>query len=192
VTDDAGCSTSIVFTGQTAYCNGSAAATTTRSITVPPPTVTVPPLPITVPPPTISKLRVSPHKLSVAGRKLNGKCVKPTEKNNSNKHCLRATKLKVSYTLNGADTTTFTLKRMAPGRKVNGKCVTPTKKNKHKKKCPRQIGVHGQLVKTGHAGANSFTFDGKIGGHKLAPATYRLTATPAGGKSQTIAFTIVQ
>jgi DNA-binding beta-propeller fold protein YncE len=35
VTDDAGCSTTIVFTGQTAYCNGSAAATETHTITVP-------------------------------------------------------------------------------------------------------------------------------------------------------------
>jgi hypothetical protein len=80
---------------------------------------------------------------------------------------------------------------MAPGRTVSGKCVKPTKKNKHKKKCLRLIGVHGQLVKTGHAGANSFTFDGKIGGHKLALGTYQLTATPAGGKSRTITFTIV-
>ena len=67
VTDDAGCSTSIVFTGQTAYCNGSAAATTTRSITVPPPTVTVPPPTVTVSRSKISNLRVSPHKLSIAG-----------------------------------------------------------------------------------------------------------------------------
>jgi YVTN family beta-propeller protein len=34
VTDDEGCSTSIVFPGQTAYCNGSAAARTTRTVTV--------------------------------------------------------------------------------------------------------------------------------------------------------------
>ncbi len=63
--------------------------------------------------------------------------------------------------------------------------------NKYKQKCLRLIGVHGQLVKTGHAGASSFTFDGRIGGHKLAPGTYQLTATPTGGKSQTITFTIV-
>ena len=48
VTDDAGCSTALVFTGQTAYCNASAAARSTRSITVPP-AVTVPPATVAVP-----------------------------------------------------------------------------------------------------------------------------------------------
>ena len=39
LTDDQGCSTELVFTGQTAYCNGSAQASTTRTVTVsePPP-----------------------------------------------------------------------------------------------------------------------------------------------------------
>ena len=60
-----------------------------------------------------------------------------------------------------------------PGRKVNWKCVKPTNKNKHKQKCVRLIGVHGQLVKTGHAGADGFTFDGKLGGHRLASGSYR-------------------
>ena len=183
VTDDAGCSTALVFTGQTAYCNATAAARTSRSITVPPPAVIVPP-------PTISNLRVSPHELSVAGRKVNGKCVKPTHKNNSTRRCLRAIKLKVSYTLNRAATVTFTLKRMAPGRKANAKCVKPTKQNKHKQKCPRLIGVHGQLDKTGHAGADSFTFDGKLSGHRLARGSYQLTATPTAGKPHTTTFTI--
>ena len=121
VTDDAACSTALVFTGQTPYCNASAAARSTRSITVPPPTVTVPPPTMTAPPPTvtvpaatISNLRVSPRRLSLARRKVNGKCVKPTSKNSSNRRCVRAIKLKVSYTLNRADTITFTLKRMAP------------------------------------------------------------------------------
>ena len=36
VTDDAGCSMSFVFTGQTAHCTGGAAARTTRTVTVPP------------------------------------------------------------------------------------------------------------------------------------------------------------
>ena len=34
VTDNEGCSTAIVFPGQTAYCNGSAAARTTRQVTI--------------------------------------------------------------------------------------------------------------------------------------------------------------
>jgi 6-phosphogluconolactonase (cycloisomerase 2 family) len=35
VTDDAGCSTGLIFTGQTAFCNGGPTAHTTRTITVP-------------------------------------------------------------------------------------------------------------------------------------------------------------
>jgi DNA-binding beta-propeller fold protein YncE len=49
VTDDGGCSTAFVFTGQTAACNGSAAAVTRRMIAVAP----APPRP---PPPVVTKL----------------------------------------------------------------------------------------------------------------------------------------
>ena len=37
VTDNAGCSSAFVFTGETAYCNGGPQAQTTRQVTVPPP-----------------------------------------------------------------------------------------------------------------------------------------------------------
>jgi DNA-binding beta-propeller fold protein YncE len=37
VSDDGACSTRLVFTGRTAYCNGSPAAVTTRTVVVPPP-----------------------------------------------------------------------------------------------------------------------------------------------------------
>ena len=66
MTDDAGCSTATVFTGQTAYCNGSAAARTTHTITVPPVAVPL----VAVPPVAVSNLRVSPKKVSIAGRKV--------------------------------------------------------------------------------------------------------------------------
>jgi YVTN family beta-propeller protein len=74
VADAAGCSTATVFTGQTAYCNGSTGATVQRSVTVPPaspdgpPTPPAPPAPPTPAPPTskpagtaqaIERLRVS-------------------------------------------------------------------------------------------------------------------------------------
>ena len=39
-------------------------------------------------------------------------------------------------------------------------------------------------------GVNSFTFTGKIGGHKLAPGAYQLTATPTGGTGHTATFTL--
>lgn len=43
VTDDGGCSNAFIFTGQTAYCNGGAAAIATRTITVPPANGPTPP-----------------------------------------------------------------------------------------------------------------------------------------------------
>ena len=49
VTDDAGCSLAQVFTGTTAYCNGSAAARTTRSIVVPAAQEVGPPVATVVP-----------------------------------------------------------------------------------------------------------------------------------------------
>lgn len=42
VTDDGGCSTAFVFTGQTALCNGSTTAVTTRTVTVPVPSRLMP------------------------------------------------------------------------------------------------------------------------------------------------------
>jgi hypothetical protein len=50
--------------------------------------------------------------------------------------------------------------------------------------------VHGSITTSAKAGSDSFTFTGKVGGHKLAPGTYQLTATPTGGTSQTTKFTI--
>jgi uncharacterized repeat protein (TIGR01451 family) len=36
----------------------------------------------------------------------------------------------------------------------------------------------GSFTRTAHAGANSFSWRGRVGGHKLAPGRYRLVATP--------------
>jgi DNA-binding beta-propeller fold protein YncE len=74
-------------------------------------------------------------------------------------------RLKVSYKLNVADTVTFTLKR-----------------NGHRLK--------GKIVKSGKAGANRFTFNGKIGGHTLGAGKYQLVATPARGKPKKARFTL--
>jgi hypothetical protein len=142
---------------------------------------------ISVPKPTT--LRVSPRTFTLTGRKLNGRCVKPTAKNRARPHCRRPIKLTISYTLTGAASVKFTLKRTAPGRKIGGRCVKPTPKNRKHKQCTRLISVNGSIVRASHAGANSFTFTGKLGGHQLGPGTYQLTATTAGG-SRSINFRI--
>ena len=131
--------------------------------------------------PAISSLRVSPKSFSLAGRRVNGQCVKPTRQNNGNKHCRRPTTLRISYTLNVAATVTLTLKRRVAGRKVNGGCVKPTTKNRKHRKCTRLVNVPGALTLAGQAGANQSTFNGKIGGRQLGSGAYQLIATPAGG-----------
>ena len=176
VTDDGGCSTAVVFTGQTASCNDNPAAIATRAITVLPPTV--------------SGLGVSPKKFSLAGRLVKGRCVNQTKKNQRNKRCTRPIELQIRYTVNGPVTVTFTLTGKAPGRKVSGRCVKQTNKNRKHAKCSRRVTIQGELVTTGKAGANSFMFNGTIGGHKLGPGTYQLTATPTGGQPQNVTFLI--
>jgi hypothetical protein len=140
--------------------------------------------------PAISSLRASPKSFSLAGRRVNARCVKPTRQNKGNKHCRRPSTLRISYTLNVAATVTLKLKRQVTGRKVNGRCVKPTTKNRKHRKCAQLVNVPGELRLAGQAGANQSTFNGKIGGHQLAHGTYQLTATPAGGSSSTVTFKI--
>jgi hypothetical protein len=142
--------------------------------------------------PTLSGLGVSPHKFSLSGRLVGGRCVKPTSKNGHHKQCKRPIKLRISYTLSAATTVIFMLKEEEPGRKVKGRCVKPTSKNKNRRHCTRLVALHGQITQAGVAGGNSFTFNGQIGGHTLAPGTYQLIATPAGGPPGTATFTIMR
>lgn len=143
---------------------------------------------ITVTPATVSALSVSPSKSPVIGRKVNGRCVKPTKKNKADKHCQLPIKLMISYTLDAPAAVTFKLIRHAPGRKVKGHCVKPTKQNRTDPKCTRRVTLSGAIVRSGHAGANRFTFNGKIGGHRLGPGAYQLIATPGGGQPKGATF----
>jgi hypothetical protein len=179
----------IVISGSHVYVNGGGFSGYLSYLTfqlAPPPPPPPPP-----PTPSMSRLSVSPHELSIAGRKVNGHCVKPTHKNKAHKSCHRAITLKIRYSLNVAATITFTLQAKSAGRRLKGKCVKPTQKNrKHHAKCTLTKKISGSLTAAGTAGANTFTFSGNIAGHKLAAGSYVLSATPAGGKPQTTKFTI--
>jgi hypothetical protein len=139
----------------------------------------------------LTNLSVSPRDFSLAGRKVNGRCVKPTQQNTAHPHCRRPIALRVSYNLNGGSPVTFTLKRVVPGRKVNGACVKPTPNNSKHPRCTRLLSVPGKIVRTSTAGPNHFTFNGRIGGLTLGLGTYRLIATPAGGTPGKATFAIV-
>jgi acid phosphatase type 7 len=138
--------------------------------------------------PVLSKLRVRPPTFSPAGRRVNGRCVRRTSKNNTKKHCRLPIKLRIRYALNLAVSVDFTLERQASGRKVNGHCVKPTTKNRQYPRCRRLVGRGENITRPGKAGANSFIFGAKISGRTLGPGSYRLTATPTGGTPKTVSF----
>jgi hypothetical protein len=76
-------------------------------------------------------------------------------------------RLRISYKLSVVDKVTFTIKRS--GHKVRGK-----------------------IVKSGKAGANKFTFNGRLGGHSIGAGKYQLVATPARGKPKKAKFRLTR
>ena len=144
--------------------------------------------------PRLSKLHLSSRRVSIAGRKVHGRCVKPTKKNERHAHCRRPMRLKITYMLSISATVKLTLKRHAAGRKVKGRCVTPTK-NRRRVRCTRLVTVPASVTLPGKAGANAFTLTGKIGRRRLGPGTYQLTARPSAtdrtGAPERVTFTIV-
>jgi hypothetical protein len=138
----------------------------------------------------LSRLRVSPKTFVLAGRRVNGRCVKQTAKNRTHQPCTRPVKLSVSYQLNILARVTITIKRAVPGRLSKRRCVAPTRNNRTHRRCTRLLTLRGSLTKNGAQGSNTVTFNGRIGGHKLAPGTYQLTATPSFGGAQTVTFRI--
>jgi DNA-binding beta-propeller fold protein YncE len=190
VTDDDGCSTTFVFTGQTAYCNGGAAATTTRTFAVSVPTLPPASTPGSGPAPVLSSLRVSPRTFSLTGRRVNGRCVKSIRSNNAGKRCRRPIELTISYKLSAETTVTITLGRELAGRNVNGHCDRPTRANDKHRHCTRLVPVRGRITRTAVVGDNRSPFRGAIGGRNLGPGTYQLIATPNRGAPHTTTFTI--
>ena len=101
----------------------------------------------------------------------------------------------VSYSDSRAALTTFTVTRVLPGIRKGGKCVKPPKKRKkHQKRCSRLARV-GSFLHQDVAGPNHFHFSGRLGGHKLAPGSYLLSASPSRwgvtGTTQTKGFKIL-
>ena len=85
----------------------------------------------------------------------------------------------VTYTLNAAAITRFTVTRLRPGRKTaHARCVAATRRNRKASACSRRVTLPGHFTLAGQPGANHFAFTGRIGGTRLKPGSYRLVATP--------------
>lgn len=145
--------------------------------------------------PELTQLRLSPHRVSVAGRKVGRRCVTPTKQNVHRPYCRRQGQFKLTFTLNESAIVKLTLKRRAPGRRVKRRCVKATSKNRKHAHCWRWVAIRGNSKLTGAAGANAFRLPARIGGHNIGPGTYELIATPTTGgytgRSQTVTFTVV-
>ncbi len=101
-----------------------------------------------------------------------------------------------SFVLNEQATVSLAFTTQAGGRKVAGRCVAANAKDRHRPACKRTV-VPGTLSITGHSGANTVAFEGRLTrSRKLAPGHYRLLITAinaAGARSATssLSFTIV-
>ena len=100
----------------------------------------------------------------------------------------------LTFTLTEAAKLQVQVARVSPGRRMSGKCIAPSHANRHKPRCTRYISI-GRFSASALAGASSVPFSGRVGGHALAPGSYRATivATDAAGNGSapaTAAFTI--
>ncbi len=115
VTDNEGCSTSFVFTGQTASCNGSSAAATSQEVTVavPPPADTSPPanatLPVSDSAPVLSSVGVSRRCMRSRSRKAS------------------RSRLKLKFKLSEDAAVTISIRRKTGTRRTYRKCPSSKK-----------------------------------------------------------------
>ena len=96
----------------------------------------------------------------------------------------RGKKIKIKATLSIASKLKIRVDKKSKGRKVGKKCKKATKKRRKKKSCNRYTKI-GTLSYSAKAGANTFTFKGKVGKKKLKRGTYRFTpsAKDSAGKT---------
>jgi hypothetical protein len=178
VADQAGCSTAVVFTGQTVSCNGSAKARAVQTVVVPPAPAPVPVIA------AVSKLALSPSTFRAGPR---GASAVAAAKRYGGK---------VTFGLNVAASVRFTVQRRNDGRKVkHGKktsCDRSTKRNRANKTCTRHVTLKGSFTRAGLAGTNRFRFTGRLNGKRLAPGRYLLVATATKGRSATANFRVIR
>ena len=190
VTDSTGCSTEVIYTGQTASCNGSSAATTSHVVTVPA---------------SDSGSGSSgsgnsgssgsgastPVGSSGSGPALTG--LSETEKTwregKASHHKKSPSGTIFSFDLNIPASVAFKFTQTASGRRSGKSCVAQTKKNKGKRRCTRTI-IAGTLPVAGLLGANKVPFDGLLSGRSLAPGSYTLTAVATALGKQSVPATL--
>lgn len=178
VTDDIGCSTTVVFTGQTASCNGTTAGRATSTVQVPP--AGRPSGPAA---PVVSGFAQgrSRWRLGSALAKISRAKVGTT----------------FSFSVDQAGSARLAFARLSSGRRVGGRCVKPTSANRRKPGCARARPA-GTLTRAVVAGPRKLRFAGRLSPTKrLTRGRHRVTLTvtnAAGLRSapKRLTFTIVR
>jgi DNA-binding beta-propeller fold protein YncE len=183
VTDEAGCSASTLFTGQTAYCNGGAQASESVTVAVP----AAPVAPILQPqPPVITGASLTNKRFRVGSR--------------STAISARRAPVGTTFrlTLSATASVQVVITRSVPGLRRGHGCLPPTTalRRAHAKHCIRTLTVSTLTRSREPAGADSIPFSGRIGRRALSPGAYVavLGASDAAGRSRAVSlpFTIVR
>ena len=186
VTDDAGCSTSLVFTGETAYCNGGPSARVMATVAIAgagAPSGAAGPSAA----PTISAASVTHPRFRVAkaATAVSAKASVPV-----------GTAFRL--TLSTPAQVSIVIEHQAAGLRDKGACVAPTAalRRRHAVRCTRTL-TSGTLTRASEpAGADRIPFTGRIGSRALPRGQYEavLRATDASGSSNAarVAFTVVR
>jgi DNA-binding beta-propeller fold protein YncE len=186
VTDDAGCSATLIFTGQTASCVGGPQAIATATTVVPAGPVSVGAARSVAQPPVITGASLSNRRFRVAS--------------SATAISARRTPLgtRFRFTLSAAATVRIAISRLTPGLRRGRSCLIPTARlrRKHAPSCTRALLI-GTLTRSGQpAAADTVAFSGRIGRRALRPHAYRaiLTATDAAGTSRAVVlpFTVLR
>lgn len=183
VTDDGGCSTSFVFTGQTASCTGGPAATMTAIVAIAKGTGGT----------GTGTGSAVPRFTGVS------ESARRWREGNALPRIARAHKLPIGTTfgfkINESVRMQLAFTQSTLGRRVGHHCVAQNKRNKPKPRCTRTV-TAATLTFTVGAGSHRVRFQGRVSRHKtLAPGRYTLimTATNAAGQRDRakLTFTIV-
>jgi DNA-binding beta-propeller fold protein YncE len=198
VTDSAGCSTQLIFTGQTASCNGSSGAEHTTTVTVPAvpavsvPNLKIPSLKVKLPSGTLfGRTSVSSVPLRLTLSNLS-ETARIWRESTALAHVSAKTKglpigTRFSFELSEAATVTLTFARSLGGRRVGKKCVAPSKHNQHARHCTRTV-IAGTYKLAATSGLTTVRFYGRLSKYKkLSPGAYTLEAgaTAASGQHAT-------
>jgi DNA-binding beta-propeller fold protein YncE len=201
VTDSAGCSTQVIYTGQTASCNGSGAAISSQTITVPgsgsgssPGSGSGSGSSSGSSSRSGSGTSQSPSLTGLSETRKIWRAGKALAQIGSHKKKTVPLGTVFSFDLNEAASVTFEFTTLAAGREIGKSCVAQTKKSKNKRRC-RRTGIAGTLSFSAHAGASKVAFDGRISSSKtLGAGIYTLVATATAADEQSapakLSFTI--